>query len=289
MIYAIIHILVGAAFSVCYKVAANRNYDTVAVQLIMYAAGASLAAAFALAHGGLVAQGPTIPLGLTGAFLMLVSVRTFFMAMHQGGLAIGWTCVNLSVVIPLLVAICFWGEKPGMYQIVGLVLMIPCVVLFGDPKSHIEGNRTRWTILVAVATVCSGLGVILMKIVSDLAYPAAAAGAAHAEILFSYLTYCLAAGGLLLAPAVVRIPKPRFRGGEVRLGVIMGLACVVGLWAFIMAFTVLPAIVFLPLKAAAGVILTALLAVYAWREHLTRRQKLGILLGAACAALVNVR
>jgi len=105
---------------------------------------------------------------------------------------------------------------------------------------------------------------------------------------FNYLAWMYVCGGvgLLLLGEGRRF---RLRSPEALTGGFMGLGGILAIWGFLKALEQLSGIVFFPMKAVFGVILTAVLAVLFFGERLTRRQILGILVGAAAAALVNLK
>src|ERR1035437_10090096 len=153
MIYLLGHVIAGALFSLCYKIAETKvGCRTTTVLLNMCFGALVFALPLALYYEGLLLDWRVIGLGLINGVFLFVAIRTFFIAMTQGGLAIGWTFVNLSVVIPVIASIWFWREIPGRWQTAGLLLMIPCVLLFGDLHLSIKGNARRWLALVVIAS-----------------------------------------------------------------------------------------------------------------------------------------
>ncbi|MFC1461554.1 hypothetical protein ACFLQR_03430, partial [Verrucomicrobiota bacterium] len=102
MIYLFLHILAVALFSLCYKTAERKDgFYTPAVHLVMYLLSVGVSVFMASVQEGFVSDWRLIALGVGGGLALLVAIRTFFMAMTQGGLAVGWTFVNLAIVIPL--------------------------------------------------------------------------------------------------------------------------------------------------------------------------------------------
>lgn len=285
MTYLLLHIIATVWFSTCYKITTKKGCYTPAVHLAMYivATGGSIIAA--CIHEGFVNDWRLIALGLAGGVSLFISMRAFFMAMMQGGLAVGWTFISLAVVIPLIASIWLWNEIPSPFQISGVLLMIPCLVLFGDLRLQVKGNQHRWLVLVVVAAVTTGLVQTANKAVAVLA-------SNHVNPLvplrFNYLSWMFGTGGVVLM-LLGEFKRWHLRSQETTTGFTMGVLNFLVSWTFIRGLEVLPGIVFFPLKAVSCAILTAVLAVVIWKEQITRRQRIGIMLGALSAMLVNAR
>jgi drug/metabolite transporter (DMT)-like permease len=280
--YLAIHALAIACFSSCYKIAARRGCHTPAVHLAMYLTAVAIALPVALVRGGLAADWRLAALGGLGGLSLFAAMRAFFLAMSQGGLALGWTVVSLAVVVPLGASVVVWGEMPTAWQFAGLALLVPCILLFGNLELQVEGDRRRWAALVAVASVCTGLTQVVNKACASLP-----GRAGETPGLYGYLTLLFATGGVLLL-AMGEGSRLRLRGSEMRIGAAMGVLNLLGTWAFVMALDALPGIVVFPIKAASGVGLTALAAIAVFGERITARQALGIAVGIASAVLVNL-
>ena len=283
MLYLVVHIISITLFSLCYKAASTgpRTCHTPLVHLNMYLA-AVLAAGTSVFFLGFIPDLRITLLGIAGGLCLFAAMRTFFFAMTQGGLAVGWTFVNLSVVIPLVASIYFWNEIPGPYQVAGLVLILPCIMLFGNLDLQVAGNRRRWLVLVFIASAATGLAQTVGKAVSVLEFQD------RMQLIVNYLLWFYLVGiGLLVGLGGARNWKPVSR--ETGVGLIMGGLNVAGVWSFIKALENMEGIVFFPTKTAFNIILTALFAVFFWKEEVTKRQVAGIGVGTLAAVFVNLR
>ncbi|MCK5805999.1 MAG: hypothetical protein KAI66_24420, partial [Lentisphaeria bacterium] len=105
MAYLVLCVLTTSCFGLCYKVSSRRGCHAPMVQLSMFTACAVASALAALLDGGLVLHSRVALTGLCGGLCMSAAVYTFFAAMRQGGLAVGWTCVNFGVVVPVVASV----------------------------------------------------------------------------------------------------------------------------------------------------------------------------------------
>jgi len=256
------------------------------VQLSMFTACAIISTLAATLDGGLVMASRVAFTGLCAGVCMSVAVYTFFAAMRQGGLAVGWTCVNFGVVVPVVASVFVWREIPSTRQLVGLAILPPCILLFADLRLQVTGNHKRWTILVVISALLSGGSSVMAKVANDLPnhLPAKTLGAGNLILTYMAFAYATGAALLFLSMKQERIAPRSF---DAAFGLAMGLLSLVATWSLIRSLDFLPGIVVFPAKSAGGLVLTAIMAVLVWRERLTKRQICGIALGALSAVLIN--
>lgn len=282
MAFLFLHIISVTLFSLCYKVASGeRKCYTPSVQLTMYLAALIAAVAGMIISGGMILEQKLIITGVAAGICLFTAMRTFFFAMARGGLAVGWTFVGLSVVIPLVASILFWNEIPSSLQIAGILLMLPCVILFGNLHLQVSGDRKRWMSLVLAAAFCTGLTQVASKIISEYEFTG------RLRLIANYMFWVYATG----AAALLLFKEGRhweMFSAETRAGLLMAILNVIGVYTFIKALEHLDGIIFFPTKTVCNIILTALFAVLIWKEQISRRQIAGILLGALAAMLVNM-
>ncbi len=287
MVYLAFHVILSMLFSQCYKVAERKkDCRTPSVHLFMYLSAVTLAIPLALLTEGFVTDMRVIGIGLAAGVLMFATMRLFFLAMTQGGLAIGWTFVSLAIVIPVVASIWIWNEVPNRYQIAGLLLVVPCVLLFSDLRLAVSGNRRRWMLLVVAASVTTGLLFVTNKAIARL--PAVSGSVSEGTPILTYLSYTFLVGGVALC-ALGEWRHVSLRSAESRVGLVMGFLNVAGAWTFVKALEIVPGLVLFPVKAVCGVVLTSTLAVLIWKERLSRRQMAGIAVGALSVLLVNIK
>jgi drug/metabolite transporter (DMT)-like permease len=61
--------------------------------------------------------------------------------MKFGQLSVSWTVISLAVAFPVVASIFFWHEIPTAKQMVGLVLIVIALLLFGHNESREEASK----------------------------------------------------------------------------------------------------------------------------------------------------
>ena len=284
--YLVLCVLTTSCFGLCYKVSSRRGCHAPMVQFSMFVSSAIISALVATFDGGLILNSRVALTGFGGGVCMSAAVYTFFAAMSQGGLAVGWTCVNFGVVVPVIASVIIWRETPSAQQLAGFALLLPCILLFADLRMQVTGDHKRWTILVVISTLLSGGSSVMVKMANDLQnhLPTEVLDAGNLILTFTTFSYGTAAVLLFLSMKRERISVWSF---DAAFGLAMGLFGLVATWTLIRSLDFLPGIVVFPAKSAGGLVLTAILAVVFWRERLTKRQTCGIVIGALSAVLIN--
>lgn len=285
MAYLVLCVVSSACFGLCYKVSTRRGYHAPLVQLTMFTACSLVASLLAVCQGGVVWNGRIALTGFWSGLFMAVAIYTFFVAMRQGGLAVGWTCINFSVVVPLAASVLFWHEFPSLRQIAGLALLVPCILLFANLHLQVTGDRRRWTLLVVVSTLLSGASSVMAKVANELPRHLGT-DCTPGQAIFSYLVFAYATAAVVLLVSMER-RQIRVRSLDAGFGLVMGMVGLAATWTLIRALDFLPGIVVFPVKSAGGLVLTALAAVGIWQERLTKRQTCGIVIGALSTVLIN--
>lgn len=121
-LYLFLSMLANSVWALCYKVAVRRKCNLNSVNLFVQIGAALVMLAFWGATGPNYHPKVTIIAIVTG-ILMAVAVITFFYHIRTGVLAVSWTVIQLSIVVPVAGSILLWHETPTTRQLVGLALV----------------------------------------------------------------------------------------------------------------------------------------------------------------------
>lgn len=288
MIYIFIHIIFVALFSTLYKYAALKKAHVPTCQFLMFSSAGIFACAAVYIAGYFRFDPGLTAAGISGGICMSVTIYAFFRAIQQGGLAVGWTFISLSVVLPVSASIMFWREIPSIWQVAGLLLLILCILLFGNLDLQVEGDRRRWILLITISALTTGTLMIIGKMLSSLPVMQGQSERERIVLTLNYLLLAYITGTGILG-TVLFLKGHRFAKHELITGIFMGGLNVVANWGMLAALTVLPGIIVFPLKGGFGVLMTALIAVFLFKEQMTKRQVFGVGLGMLCVVLVNIK
>ncbi len=224
----------------------------------------------------------TLTLGIVAGVVWVLGFLTLMAGISRGPLAVPVTATRLAVVIPVVVSIVVWNERPLAAQWIGIVLGIAAIALFGLGLSSRSpgapaGPAYGWLIL-ALFTVM-GVGDVLLKAFRE-------SSSDMDRLSFTWILFTTAAVFTWALIAVRRMrPDPR----TVALGLVLGLPNLGSTVFTLLALRTVSASVAFPFINLAVIAGSALLGYALWRERLTRTTGAGLVLAAAAIVLLAAR
>ncbi len=302
MLYLVVAIVVSSLVPTILKYAKRNGLDTDIIILINYF--------FASVMSGITAFGTGLPQGF-GSIVNAEPMRVFTSAtlansyllvllfgicsgiLYYAALVItrqsvicngmGITSMfsRLSFLIPLAAAAIIWGELPGMISLFGMVLGIVSLAVMLDPTGHVVNKK----LMLFALLVINGMVELNNKIA--VAYSAEP----NFKSLFVFIIYCVAfiACGVCMIRNAIKFNKTyRFNGKIVLLGSLLGMQNVIYSFTLLKSLEMLPAALVYATAASGGVLMSNLIGVYGFKESLSKRQIVSIVLTAISLILINI-
>ena len=224
---------------------------------------------------------------LLGAlFGIVVSLQGIFttIAMMIGPMTYTVVIVSCSTVFTALSGFFFFGEKIGVLQLVGIVLMVGSFLFATEKKEGEKKGSLKWLVFCLLSFVMCGSIGFMQKLHQT---------SPHASELNSFLIISFAVSFLFsLLFALVYMKKEKLplieksEKGSVdwlifAIAVISGV-CVAANHKLNLGLSgVIPTAVFFPVVNGGNLVLTTLSALIIFREKLTKKQWIGVVLGTA--------
>ena len=216
-------------------------------------------------------------LGAVTGLIYLASLSANGYSIHRNGAILSSVFTRLGVLVPIVLSVALFGERPTLLQGAGIALAVAAaVVMNGLPgKGELPDAGQQVYLLPLVLTlVLNGTADAMSKVFTQL-------GRRQDDGLFMFYIFLFA--GLATLVLLVRRRQP-LTGRDVLFGVVAGVPNFLSSRLLLAALTRLPAFLVYP-SYSVGVILVISAASYVcFKERLNRRQ-----LGAAgmiLAALV---
>jgi len=221
--------------------------------------------------------------GAITALQCIFSMKAF----QYGPMGYSSVIISLSMVIPTLSGCIFWNETLHLVQILGILFMIGCIVLSVDNSGRKKGNL-KWLLYVGAAFVLTGAIGIMQKLHQSSPY--------KAELDVFLITAFLFAAVVSFA----MVGTERLRGGQAALtpckNILKWLPMVMILLGGIFGAAnnkmnlylsgVMDSAVFYPLVNGGNVILVSLSGYFVFKERLSRKQWIGMVLGILAVILL---
>ena len=254
---------------------------------VFNAVGSLAAAVVLLCWGGFGATSAfTILLGLLFGAIVAFQGITNIAAQQVGPMSYTSVIISFSTLLSALSGVLFFSESLGWAQIVGIVLMLASFVLATEKDSDDKKKANlKWFLLCIAAFFATG-GIGIMQKVHQ--------SSSHRGELNSFLIIAFISSALLCAICAV-ITRRRERkarsdtDGEtanpkrawlmLAIMLIGGVCIAINHKLNLYLSGVMESAVFFPIVNGVGLILATLAAVILFRERLTKKQWVGIVLG----------
>ena len=248
------------------------------------AVGCLVAAAVLFAWGGFgKASLFTVLLGvLFGAVTALQGV-TNMAALQVGPLSYTTVIISFSTLISALSGVLFFGESIGLWQIIGMVLMLASFALANGGENGGKRANLRWLLLCVVAFLATGAIGVMQKIHQSSAFK---------EELNAFLVIAFAVSAFLSGAVTLLLRKKESGSEENRnargkmillifLMLISGVCVAVNNKLNLYLSGVIDSVIFFPVVNGGGLVLTTLASLLIFKERLRTKQWIGILFGIA--------
>ena len=280
IVFLILATLSTSAFSLIMKFSQERGYSVLAVGGMNYLIAALVAGGFTSRS-----QLAAIPMNLwsIAAASGVSFVLTYLLltpAMRQHGVTIPTAAVQVSMVIPIMVAALFWHDQMGMGQAVGVLISLLAIFLLAPPPGEAKATHSMWAYLLVPGIFLTSGGTKLAQKV--LAMP----GSGHEQFALASIWFSAAAIFSIGMLTITGWPK---RAGEWFAGAALGLVNLGSLVFTIRTLMVLPATLVFPAISCLSLILISGGAYLFWRERLGKRASVGIIVGVLAVVLVSRR
>lgn len=231
----------------------------------------------------------SVLLGLVFGALCVFQLVTNLKALGIGPFSYTTVIVSLSTIIPTLCGP-FFGETIDLFQYIGIILMIACIIMSNEKnKSGTEEKKASvlWLVLCLVSALFNGFVGVFQKIHQSSIH--------KDEIPVFLVTAFLFASAYSAIALVIGNRKPQNREAQrfklrswhiclpLAGGLALGTCHVVNLYLS----GVIPAATFFPIVNIIPLALSTLVATIAFRERLSLKRWIGMLIGVISTLFVT--
>jgi drug/metabolite transporter (DMT)-like permease len=107
-------------------------------------------------------------IGAIGAVAYVTTLAAYLVASRDKNIAVNWTIVNLSVVVPIVLSVIWFGDAFTVSKFLGVVLTILSIVLISGPFSRGTAKvsaGSSWVFYISLAFLLNGVLVIIFRFV----------------------------------------------------------------------------------------------------------------------------
>ena len=280
MIYLILAILCSAGVSIFMRASEKYCQGHYGILLMNYVV-CVLAGLILTGRGLTQTDGKGMPVTIVfGVVTGLLYCGSFILLqwnVRKNGVILSSTFMKLGVIVPAVLAVVWFGERPGWNQGLGFILAITAILMIHLEKGKIRTEKA-YTIGLLLLLLGGGLGDSMAKFYDVYGNP----GLWSFFLMLSFLVSGIISGILV------------FRGGEkitkyeVLFGVLIGIPNYFSARFLLWALADIPAVITYPTYSIAAMALIGAAGVLMFREKLTKRQGGAYLLVILAVGLLNM-
>lgn len=217
-----------------------------------------------------------IILGLVSGLLYLGSFVLLQKNMKYNGIMLSSVFMKLGILVPTLMAIFLFNERPKVTQLVGVIIAVAAIILINIEKGGISGSGKRIWLLVLL--LGSGFTDSMANIYDKMG---------SAVLKDHYLFYTFFAA-LLIAFLMALIKKQRLNIRDLIFGILIGVPNYFSARFLLLALGSLPAVITYPVYSVGTIIVISLAGAVLFRERMSNQKVTALGLILAALVLLNV-
>lgn len=280
MIYLILAILCSAGVSIFMRASEKYCQGHYGILLMNYVV-CVLAGLILTGRGLTQTDGKGMPVTIVfGVVTGLLYCGSFILLqwnVRKNGVILSSTFMKLGVIVPAVLAVVWFGERPGWNQGLGFILAITAILMIHLEKGKIRTEKA-YTIGLLLLLLGGGLGDSMAKFYDVYGNP----GLGSFFLMLSFLVSGIISGILVFRG------REKITKYEVLFDVLIGIPNYFSARFLLWALADIPAVITYPTYSIAAMALIGAAGVLMFREKLTKRQWGAYLLVILAVGLLNM-
>lgn len=219
--------------------------------------------------------GTAIGLGVVNGILFLASFVLLQINVRRNGVVLSATFMKLGVLVPTLLSVIAFREKPEVQQVIGFLVALLAIVLINFEKGQGEAGFKIGLIFLLLG---GGSGDAMAKIYDEV-------GAAQFEEQFLCFTF---ASALVLCVILAIKKQQKLTKTDILFGLLVGIPNYFSARFLLKAVGEVPAVVAYPTYSVATIVVISLVGMLCFKEKITKRQQVAIGIILVALVLLNI-
>jgi drug/metabolite transporter (DMT)-like permease len=275
MIFLILSIFVSVLFGISFKVIAVKNINAFQAIIVNYVVAGIL--------GFVTTKSNVTPLNIfeqswiyVAIGLGIVFISSLFVIAEttaKSGISVAQVANRMSVVVPISIAVIFYGDILSLAKIIGILLAIAAVYLVSHKEDKQNVSQKLWWLFPVIIFICSGI------IDSSINY--AQRYLLKEDDFDAFLSTIFATAfvfGFIVLLYQMIIKKEKFQGKAIPAGIILGTINFGTMYFIISALNtnILEPSALFPINNLSILTISTLISVVVFKERLSPKNWLGI-------------
>lgn len=217
-----------------------------------------------------------IVLGIVSGILYLVNFMLLQKNMRHNGIVLASIFMKLGILVPTLMAIFVFKERPEVTQLIGVVIALAAIILINLEKGgHSSGGKRIWLLILLLTT---GFTDSMANIYDKNG---------SAALKDHYLFYTFLAA-LLLAFLMVLMKRQRVGFWDVFFGILIGIPNYFASRFLLLSLANVPAVVTYPVYSVGTLVVITVISAILFKERLSSQKKTALVMILVALVLLNM-
>lgn len=278
MIFLILAIISSSMVAIVMRLSSDKIQNNISMLAVNYVVCSFLAAAYC-GFGQLFPSDPglnrTLGMGVFNGFTYMLGFVLLQHNIRKNGVVLSNIFIRLGLLVPMVVSIVLFDERPVLNQIIGFLLAVTALVLINYEKN---GNSSRFRIGLIILLLTGGTSDAMSKVFEEV-------GNAAFSAQFLFFTFDFA---LVFCIAFMLYRKEKLGRMELLYGVLVGIPNFFSARFLLKSLNSLPAVIAYPTYSVSGVLLVTLAGVICFREKLRKLQWIAVGIILIAVLLLNI-
>jgi len=217
--------------------------------------------------------GLTLGLGFINGFLFLAGFLLLKWNISRNGVVLPATFMRLGVIVPTVMSIAAFGEKPGVMQVVGILMALTAIFIMNG-----KGGEARSVVGLILIMLAGGSADSMSKVFEEIGPQ----GMKDQFLLYTFFT----AFAVCIIVCIVKKQKPALV--DIAFGALIGIPNYLSTRFLLWALRDIPAVIAYPSYSVGTIVLVMLVGVIAFKERLGKRKFIAMAVILAALVLLNM-
>ncbi len=279
MEYLLLAILVSSLFPISFRIFENFKFDSKATIILNYLFGSIfMLMIFLLSFKGSINFFPFLSaflLGFPTGIIFYLCLILYQQNISKNGLSLSALFMKIALIIPIILSIIIFLERPTTYQYIGILLALIAIMILNGGFKQIKGVTKGLLLLFLL----SGIGDFINKIYEecfDMTYQ-------QIFISSTFLTACIL--GYFIDKKQV---KGKFNKINIIAGIFIGICNSLSTFFIIKTFTVMYASTAMVLLNISIILFISIVGILFFKERLKRNEFYAFIISVISIILISL-
>ena len=235
-----------------------------------------------LDNDGIFSQGASLTwavlLGVAGGLFFFLSFVYYQKSVGKNGAAISGTFGKMGILVPMIFSIIIWREIPGILQWVGILMALFSIIFVNISSNKDVNGNTNINKTLILLFLFGGMAEFQNKLFQQYALT-------EYKNVFLFTIFVVA---FFLSLYFVIKSKQKISLQDLIVGFLVGIPNLFSSYFLIMALGSIPTSIAFPIYSAGSIIFISLGEVLIYKERLSKRNKVAIIIVILALILINI-